>query len=77
MSAAAASPRDDLIPGMEVRVEPDAGITLVDTRRWWGTRIYWRRPPQRRWEKALLLDVHPFDRDALTAFLQTREPVAP
>ena len=71
MSAAAATPTLLDGDGVEVKVEAAAGVDMTNGRRWFGTRVYWRLRParSRRWDKALLVDVHPFDEDVVAAFV--------
>lgn len=72
MSAQTAMSCDELLPGVQVRVEAAAGVNLTDSSPWWGSRVYWRHDGERRWERALLVGVHPFDRDAVHAFLEVQ-----
>jgi len=45
--------------------EANAGITLSDGRRWWGTLVKWRPGTTGRWRRFTLVDVHPFDAKAI------------
>lgn len=52
-----------LIDGTPIsyETEANAGITLRDGARWWGTLVKWRRGTAGRWYRFTLVDVHPFD----------------
>lgn len=49
--------------------EADAGISLSTGDRWWGTRIRWRPGTSGKWRALTLIDVHPFDTEAIEAGL--------
>lgn len=49
----------------EYEAEAEAGVSLGDGQRWWGTRIRYRELGTRRWQRTVLLDVHPLDTDAV------------
>lgn len=62
----------------EYSAEAEAGFSLSDGAKWWGTRVKYRRVgiADRRWTNFLLVDVHPFDGDtirhAVSEFVQGR-----
>lgn len=51
--------------------EAEAGIFLSSGERWWGTRIKWRRGTAGKWNRALFVDLHPCDYDAVHAAITT------
>lgn len=56
----------------EHTAEAEAGISLRTGERWWGSRIRYRRTgiADKRWVKLLLVDVHPFDTERITAAIE-------
>lgn len=62
-----------VVEGFECRLEPEAGVHLTGEQageRWWGTRVRYRRPPARRWESFVLVDVHPMDVETTSAAIR-------
>lgn len=49
--------------------EAEAGVNLADGERWWGTRVRYRPGTRGAWRTFVLVDVHPFDADAIHAAL--------
>lgn len=64
-SAAAIRVTHPSLPEYEIEAEAEAGISLTDGSRWWGTRVRYRQPPTRRWQHVVLIDVHPFDSEKI------------
>jgi hypothetical protein len=58
------------LSGYEVESFPEAGISLSDGSKWWGTRVKFRKKGSRRWDSVILTDVHPFDTNAIAAGLK-------
>lgn len=49
--------------------EANAGVSLSTGSRWWGTLIKWRRGTSGKWNRITIMDVHPFDTEAIEAGL--------
>lgn len=50
--------------------EATAGISLGGGDPWWGTLVKWRPGLAGRWNRVTLVDVHPFDTEAVEAALR-------
>jgi hypothetical protein len=51
--------------------EANAGISLTNGHRWWGTLVKWRRGTSGKWNRFTIIDVHPFDTEKIEAALTT------
>jgi hypothetical protein len=54
----------------QYEAEADAGIYLSTGERWFGTSVRWRPGISGRWQRCSLIDVHPFDFDAVEVGLR-------
>lgn len=54
----------------EYQATPDAGLLLGSGERWWGSRIRYRFPGERRWRRFLVIDLHPMDEAAIRGVIE-------